>query len=97
MSVTDDHGVDLSLCQVVLLSQPDILPNLSRQAVEFANQSILILSPTRRNACTETDTETVSSRLSIFSYVSTYIHSLGQSVCLGQMGHFLLVMWVRLI
>lgn len=53
-TVTDKYGVDLSQCQVVLLSQPDILPDLSHQAVEFANQSILILSPTRRTACNET-------------------------------------------
>ena len=63
-TITDENGVDLSLCQVVLLSQPDVLPNLSRQAAEFANQSILILSPTRHNA----STETVSTRLAITLY-----------------------------
>ena len=60
--MTDEHGVDLSLCQVVLLSQPDILPDLSCQASESANQSILILSPAKRNASNEPDTETVSRR-----------------------------------
>lgn len=54
LSVTDQHGLDLSQCQVVLLSQPDVLPNLGRPAVEFANQSVLVLSPTRPNASTET-------------------------------------------
>lgn len=54
-TVTDEHGLDLSLCQVVLLSQPDVLPSLNRRAADFANQSILILSPTRQNTTTETD------------------------------------------
>jgi len=34
----------------VLLSQPDTFPDLSRQAIEFANQSILILSPAKHTA-----------------------------------------------
>ena len=59
--MTEENGVDLSMCQVVLLSQPDVIPDLSHQAVEFANQSILILSPTKRIVCAEPETETVSS------------------------------------
>ena len=46
-TVMEDYGVDLSKCQVVLLSQPDMLPDFNCPATNFANQSFLIIASLR--------------------------------------------------
>ncbi|XP_065890032.1 pleckstrin homology domain-containing family G member 5-like isoform X2 [Dysidea avara] len=46
-AVTEDFSLDLSQCQVVLLSQPDKSLNLSYQASDFVFQSVLVISSTK--------------------------------------------------
>ena len=43
----EDYSLDISQCQVVLMSQPDKSPNLSYQASDFVFQSILVTSPSK--------------------------------------------------
>ena len=45
--MAEDYGMNLSRCQVILLSEPDILPEFSRPAIDFANKSFLIISSSR--------------------------------------------------
>jgi len=49
-AVTEDYNLDVSQCQVVLLSQPDKLLILSYQASEFAFQTILVTSPPKKKS-----------------------------------------------
>lgn len=46
-TVTEDYGVDLSLCQVISLTEPDVLPDFSCLANDFAHQSFLIICTSR--------------------------------------------------
>ena len=51
-TVTKDYGVDLSKCQIVALSQPDVSPDISSPATNFANQSFLIVASSRHLSVT---------------------------------------------
>jgi len=65
-AITQDYNLDVSQCQVVLLSQPDESLHLSHQASDFAFRSILVTSPTKKKLPQPFDTESVS--------VCAYVH-----------------------
>ena len=75
-SLADDYGVELSKCQIVLLSQPDVMPDLDCPVADYAKQSLLIISPSR-HLSVSLRPEVVSNyvlSINLFIYLFIYLH-----------------------
>ena len=71
-TVTENYGVDLSKCQIVPLSQPDVLPDFSCPATDFANQSFLIIASSRHLSVAKAEAVSIYNK-TIYNYARCII------------------------